>query len=109
MIYAGYEFDQAGWFALIFDRRPSAAHDGEWTCYLDQNLFDRSHWVNAALLSLNRAEFGRLLGEMLVDVLRRAERDGVFSKLPLAVGYRLGLEEFNGSMGWDSQNDENRE
>jgi hypothetical protein len=36
MIYAGYNFDQRGWFALIFDRRADAAHDGEWTLYLQQ-------------------------------------------------------------------------
>ena len=45
MVYAGYEFDQAGWFALIFDRRMDAGHDGEWTVYLDENMLD----VRAAL------------------------------------------------------------
>jgi hypothetical protein len=101
MIYAGYEFEQAGWFALVFDHRLDARHDGEWTCYLEGNRLDRPHWVRAAVLGGD--SFSRSLGEMLVDVLRRAERDGVFSKLPLAVGYRMGMEEFNGSFGWDSQ------
>ena len=101
MIYGGYEFDQTGWFALIFDRRPDAGHDGEWTCYLDENMLERPHWVKAAALSVEG--FSQPLGEMLVDVLQRAERDGVFAKLPLAAGYRMGIEEFNGSFGWDSQ------
>jgi len=101
MIYAGYEFDQAGWFALVFDRRPNPGHDGEWTRYLENNLLERPHWVRAAVLSGD--EFSRCLGEMLVGVLQRAERDGVYSTLPLAIDYRFGLEEFNGSLGWDSR------
>jgi hypothetical protein len=101
MIYAGYEFDQAGWFALVFDRRADAGHDGEWTCYLEENILARPHWAQAAALCVEG--FSRPLGEMLVDVLQRAERDGVFAKLPLTTGYRMGVEELNGSFGWDSQ------
>ena len=101
MIYAGYEFDQEGWFALIFDRRSDAAHDGEWTRYLRENTLERPHWARTALRA--GKSFSRSLGEMIVDVLRRAERDGVFSGLPLAIGYWMGIEEFNGSFGWDSQ------
>jgi hypothetical protein len=120
MVYAGYEFDQAGWFALVFDRRPDAGHDGEWTLYLDGNMLDRSGWMaarqrNEALPIQVRgedglvrevpagSEFGPLIGQVLVGVLQRAERDGVFARLLLADGFRLGLEEFNGSLGWDSQ------
>jgi hypothetical protein len=120
MVYAGYEFDQAGWFALVFDRRSDAGHDGEWTLYLDGNLLDRPTWVVARNRSevlpiiipgedglvreaSARGEFGPLLGRMLVGVLQRAERDGVFAQLSRADGFRIGLEEFNGSFGWDSQ------
>jgi hypothetical protein len=84
MIYAGYEFHQAGWFALVFDRRPDAGHDGEWTRYLENNMLERPHWVSAAVLSGDK--FSRSLGEMLMGVLKRAERDGVFSTLPLVIG-----------------------
>jgi hypothetical protein len=100
MVYAGYEFDQAGWFALVFDRRPNAAHDGEWTVYLEGNMLDRPKWVTAGVRC--GSKFGPLLGQMLVGVLQRAERDGVFAQLPRADGFRLGIEEFNGSFGWDS-------
>ena len=120
MVYAGYNFDQSGWFALIFDRRTHAGHDGEWTLYLDGNMLDRPGWVtarerNEELPIQVRGEdgqvrelppgshFGQLLGRMLVGVLQRAERDGMFVRLPRADGFRLGLEEFNGSLGWDSQ------
>lgn len=105
MVYAGYEFDQSGWFALVFDRRPDAAHDGEWTSYLDGNMLERLKWVASSLIRelLRGSGFGQRLGRMLVGVLERAERDGVFARLPRADGFRFGLEEFNGSLGWDSQ------
>jgi hypothetical protein len=119
MIYAGYEFDQRGWFALIFDRRPDAAHDGEWTGYLDGNMLERPSWTVARERNDERpiqvrtvdgstkafppgTEFGPLIGRMLVEVLQRAEREGVFSRLPRANELELGLEEFNGSLGWSS-------
>jgi hypothetical protein len=120
MVYAGYNFDQSGWFALVFDRRPDAGHDGAWTLYLEGNMLDRPQWVAAAFqnewrairvrgedgvvrLVPARSHFGELLGRMLVGVLQRAERDGVFARLSRAGGFRLGLEEFHGSLGWDSQ------
>jgi hypothetical protein len=119
MVYAGYEFDQAGWFALVFDRRPDAGHDGEWTLYLHGNMLSRPGWLKARERNEAwpievrredgsvrkmppRSEFSQLLGQMLVGVLQRAERDGLFACLPRAAGFWLGLEEFNGSLGWDS-------
>jgi hypothetical protein len=119
MVYVGYNFDQSGWLALVFDRRPDAGHDGTWTLYLEGNRLDRPRWVVARERNEEwpiqvRGEdgvvrdlpagthFGWLLGRLLVGVLRRAERDGVFARLPRADGFRLGLEEFNGSLGWDS-------
>jgi hypothetical protein len=120
MVYAGYNFDQSGWFALVFDRRPNAGHDGEWTLYLEGNMLKRPQWVAAQERNeeqpirvrgedgvvrelLAGSHFGWLLGRMLVGVLQRAEREGVFARLPRADGFRLGLEEFHGSLGWDSQ------
>ena len=97
MVYAGYEAALEGWFALVFDRRPEARHDGEWTMYIEGNVLDRPRWVTA------RGKLGPVLGPMLVGVLQQAEREGVFARLPRAEGFRLGLEEFHGSWGWDSQ------
>jgi hypothetical protein len=119
MVYAGYEFDQTGWFVLIFDRRSDAGHDGQWTRYIDDHKFPRSRWVRAAVKNemrplrvrgedgnvqeVSAGRFSVSVGRMLVGVLQRAERDGVFARLPLADDFRMGLEEFNGSFGWDSQ------
>ena len=119
MIYAGFEFAQAGWFALVFDRRPDAGHDGEWSRFLDGNLLDRPEWAEsyernaerpiwvrgerAGPIAPSGTEFGPLVGHMLVGVLELAEREGLFDRLPCGDGFRLGVEEFNGSFGWDSQ------
>jgi hypothetical protein len=120
MVSAGFEYDQSGWFALVFDRRPDAGHDGEWTLYLEGNTLDRPQWVAARERNEEypiraRGEdgvirelppgshFGWLLGRMLVGVLQQAERDGLFARLPHAERFRLGLEEFHGSLGWDSE------
>jgi hypothetical protein len=120
MIYGGFEFEQEGWFALVFDRRPDAAHDGEWTAHLEGNMLDRPEW--AAAWELNQSEpisirgadgvdldlpaetdFGPLIGRMLVEVLQRAEQDGLFANLPRGDELELGLEDFNGSLGWSSR------
>lgn len=120
MVYAGYEFAQTGWFALIFDRRPNAGHDGEWTRYLEGNILDRPKWVTAQMKNEEKpiqvrgedgsvtavpagSAVGPMLGRMLVGVLQRAEREGAFAHLPRADGFKLGLEEINGTLGWDSE------
>ena len=36
LITLGFEFDQAGWIALIFDTRPEAACDGDWQSYIKE-------------------------------------------------------------------------
>lgn len=43
MITAGFDFDQSGWVALVFDTRPKASPDGEWNGYIDDNLLDCEH------------------------------------------------------------------
>src|SRR5262249_31951839 len=106
MVYAGYEFDEAGWFALVFDRRPDAAHDGEWTRFLEGNTLERPRWALARQVMERRpiqtrdedgrvrevsnwTDLGPLLGRMMVGVLQGAEREGVFASLPLVDGFRL--------------------
>jgi hypothetical protein len=123
MVYAGYEFDQTGWFALIFDTRPDAAHDGEWTGHIENNCIARPNWIVASdlnensALSIRRAdgtmqelprasELGVLLGEMIQRVMIQVRDEGVFAQLPMSPKWELGLEEFNGSYGWSSCNEQ---
>lgn len=35
MVELGFEFGQANWVALVFDTRPDAGPDGEWTREID--------------------------------------------------------------------------
>ena len=47
-ITIGFQCDQAGWIALVFDTRPKAEPDGEWNKYIKkQNVFKRPHWQKA--------------------------------------------------------------
>jgi hypothetical protein len=121
---AGYESDQAGWVAVVFDTRPDAEPDGQWTLYIPGNELERPHWLeaNEALreddLSVvlpggswvvipavgswgqRYEQFATLLGQLLKAVLLQARADGVFLALPKAAGCELGVEHFNGEYGW---------
>jgi hypothetical protein len=43
----GYESDQSGWVAVVFDTRPDAEPDGQWTLYIQGNELERPHWLEA--------------------------------------------------------------
>ena len=41
----GFDFAQTGWVAVVFDTRPNAMPDGNWTNYLDEDrLLSRPQW-----------------------------------------------------------------
>ena len=40
----GYQFDQDGWFAFVFDTRPGADPDGEWSMHIGENAVPMPHW-----------------------------------------------------------------
>ena len=46
-ITLGYQFDQAGWAALVFDTRADAAVDGVWQNYIEENDHELPHWYQA--------------------------------------------------------------
>ncbi len=47
LIEFGYEYDQNGWIALIFDTRHEARPDGEWNSYIEENMLDFPQWSDA--------------------------------------------------------------
>lgn len=123
-ITLGFEYDQAGWVALIFDTRPEAEVDGEWNGYIEENAFELPHWTEALYdhegavrvtlpssktkkLSASRDEeaTAKLLGEALRDALVQARDKGVFKKLPLADGCRFTVEHQEGAWGWSEGED----
>ncbi|MEZ6141483.1 MAG: ankyrin repeat domain-containing protein [Zavarzinella sp.] len=128
MIELGYQCDQAGWVALIFDTRPDAAPDGEWTASIGENLFERRHWheayqaiqdgpVQISLPDGTQCEIGATeyesftekIGEMLKNLLLKARTDGVFESLPKAIQCHLGVEAIDGSYGWPAYEDRGKD
>lgn len=125
----GYELEQAGWAVLVFDTRPDAEPDGEWTTAVDNDkiLLWRKNWLKAAIANRKRAitivrldgneaelpcdstELVTALGELLKTVVLKARADGVFSHLPTASGCELGVEHFNGEYGWPEYDDRGKE
>jgi hypothetical protein len=115
MVEVGFEYSQAGWLVVVFDTRPKAEPDGEWTSLIEGNELERPHWLEAgetdgpiALIQLDgtKAEFpeGEELAEPLGEVVKaavlKARADGVFAGLPKAPGCELGVEHFGGAYGW---------
>jgi hypothetical protein len=127
-IHVGYQCDQAGWVALVFDTRPKAEPDGQWTLHIDGNTLERPDWIAAfeslgggPLLivlpdgterKLRKGSFDKLttiLGDLLKDVLLKARADGIFSGLPKAPRCELGVEEHDGGYGWPLYEERGRE
>lgn len=121
MIEVGYEIEQSGWIALVFDMREDAKPDGQWGAYAGDNMLEMDHWFNV-IDNMNRSESSveiilldgnvklidfesqgedlLLFGIMIKEVLIKARESGLFSKLPLADRCIMGVEELSGSYGW---------
>ena len=114
----GYQFDQAGWAAMVFDTRPDPAVDGVWQNCIEENELEFPHWCKAyqALCEAGKAvELIRLdgnavtldpeeglaesLGVFLRDLLVACRDDGLFDNLPRA-SCKLTVEEHEGQYGW---------
>jgi hypothetical protein len=114
-VEVGFEYAKSGWLVVVFDTRPDAGPDGEWTSRIDGNELERPHWLeageSAVLVSLIRLdgtettlsdedELGDVLGEMVKAVLLKARADGLFASLPKSPGCELLIENFDGGYGW---------
>ena len=121
IIAIGYEVDQSGWIAIVFDMRENAEPDGQWGLYTGDNMLEMDHWFKAidnmyknedsieiTLLDGNvklidfesEAEDLNIFGDMIKEVLIKARESELFSKLPLADRCIMGVEELAGSYGW---------
>jgi len=127
MIEVGYEYEQSGWLVVVFDTRPDANPDGEWTGRIDGNELARPHWFEAGealfeghlitIIQLDGTEklmkllfdFVDIIGEMLRVLLLKARADGLFTKIPKAPGCELGIEHFDGGYGWPMFEDRGKE
>jgi hypothetical protein len=117
LIEAGFEVSQNGWFVIVFDTRPNAQPDGNWTTHIENLKLDRIHWVKAQTASMRGqisiinadgeeatfaegAGLGQPIGDLIGSVLLKARRDGVFDRLPLAPNFQMSIEDFDGEYDW---------
>jgi hypothetical protein len=125
----GFQCDQDGWVALVFDTRPDAEPDGEWNSYIENTLFARPRWKEAALaLETGAVEatlpdgatrklteetdfetFIVIFGDLLKSVLLKARANGIFTSLPTAEACRFGVEELDGRFGWPNYEDRGKD
>ena len=115
----GYEVNQAGWVAFVFDTRPDGGPDGEWQSYIMENCLECDHWFAAVDAVFEKGEpleltldngkkktFGENddlvtpFGEMLRKVLVTARKNRVFAELPLTKKCNFGVEHHDGYYGW---------
>ena len=115
----GYQFDQAGWVALVFDTRRGAEPDGQWNAHIVGNWLERPKWLAAAEANEDQPilfimpdgtrreippgsydEFATILGDLLKGVVLKARSDGVLAELPRSPRCELGVEEHDGRYGW---------
>ena len=122
----GYEYEQAGWLVVVFDTRPDAAPDGEWTSRIEGNELARPHWLEAGEAMMEEplpviqldgteailpsgTELADVLGEVVKAALLKARADGVFAGLSKAPGCELLIEHFDGGYGWPEYDDRGKE
>lgn len=125
-IHLGFDFVHDGWVAVVFDTRPDAEPDGEWTANIEGNNLKLARWHDASeqicgqplqLIQLDgsrtelptNSELAIPLGEMLKAVLIQARSDGFFAELPKSPGCQFGVEHLGGAYGWPSYEDRGRE
>lgn len=128
-IDVGFECSQAGWVAIVFDKRPEPKPDGEWTrCLEDVSRLPRKHWIHAIaanqrgpieLTNINgsrqtyaeeSADVTNAIGDLVKHALVRSRDRGLFAQLPLAPGCKIFVEDFDGEYSWpdnDSLNSDN--
>lgn len=123
LVTVGFYASQGGYANLVFDTRPKAEVDGEWTIYIDNdiNTLPFPKWAGAfeAIWEGERVavtKYGgsscdlekpgdddllnRLIGEMLMEVMTSMRAEGALAKLPLAPDAFMVIEEFDGEYFW---------
>ena len=124
-ISVGYETEQRGWFALVFDTRQNSKNDGEWTKWIDDVMIEFPTWLTnddfPTQIEVNRfdstepsdsycfrtlmsfEQYAREIGNMLIEALIELREKKVFQKLPLTPGCRIHVEEFDGHLEWPGE------
>lgn len=123
LILVGFEASQTGFVSLIFDSRPDAACDGEWTMAFEDESIEFSSWEQAideafeksaplVLIKDNGDKVSFLLddddpteyiGELLCSVFKTNIENGLFSKLPISDDCKFYIEDMNGCYAWSNE------
>lgn len=128
MIEFGFEFGQGNWVALVFDTRPDAEPDGEWSRGINKLLLERPNWpiwhklpddAKVEFIDLKGKKVNvmknpdkmicKIIGDALKYVLITAWDKGVFRRLPKAGKCELGVENLEGLYGWPAYRDRGKE
>ncbi len=118
LITMGYYLEQIGYFALVFDTRPDADSDGQWTLHIDDetNVLHFPQWCSLVeswydgkpcqlVLSDGTscritkkthtyASIAQVIGEMLRDTMIQLRDEDALQPLPLGNDAFLIVEEF---------------
>ena len=118
-ITVGFYAEQGGYMNLVFDTRPAAEYDGEWTRYIDNETntlpFPKWRAVYEAIwagktISVTKHDgtsctledssgdvaVNEVFGDMLLFVMSELHENGTLAKLPLAPDVIVAVEEFDG-------------
>jgi len=132
-IQFGFEFGQSNYVVLVFDTRPDAEPDGEWTNEIDTMIDNgtalmRPNWPiwhelpegeRVSFIDISGKEIDVLndpdnlicgtIGDALKQVFLTARAEGVFKNLPKHPRCELAVENIEGYYGWPKYEDRGKE
>ncbi len=124
-----FEFGQGNELWLVFDTRPDAEPDGEWTVQVDKvAALKRPKWpiwhelpdgevvffidLNGAKVNVMKSpdkKICKIVGKAMKHALIAARDAGVFKQLPKAEHCEMGVENMEGYYGWPKFKDRGKE
>lgn len=132
LVHVGFEHEQGGYVAIVFDTRPGATPDGEWTMHIEagHNWIEFPHWAEMTEAIFEDSElkvidstgqerifkdeepdneeedeYAAMYGEMIASEIQAAVDRQAFAVLPLADNCRIYIEQINGAYGWPEGRD----
>ncbi|MCA9135559.1 MAG: hypothetical protein KDB00_02340 [Planctomycetales bacterium] len=125
----GFEFGQGNELWLVFDTRPDAEPDGEWTLKLDKvKALKRPKWpiweelpdgevvffidLNGEKVNVMKSpdkKICKIVGEAMKHAMMEAREAGLFKRLPKAERCEMGVENMEGFYGWPKYKDRGKE
>lgn len=125
----GFEFGQGNELWLVFDTRPNAEPDGQWTVQVDKvPALKRPKWpiwhelpddevvffvdLNGEKINVMKSpdkKICKIVGEAMKQALIAARDGGMFKRLLTAEHCEMGVENMEGFYGWPKYKDRGKE